>query len=99
MKRLSLCLLLLCAFSASAPAAPMSLDEGQFYVMDHVAMGDPWEPQFWVEKLGPFEVIPYEGSHNAALVKCFYFPGVDMTFIVNTYKNTIITWREGREGK
>lgn len=64
------------------------------WVMMNVNMGDKWDEAYYIEKLGAYRELELE-SGNPEILKVYYFPKVDMTFIVNVYKGEITVWRQG----
>lgn len=66
--------------------------------MLNVNMGDEWDAAYYTEKLGSYEELPLEGG-NPEVLKVYYFPKVDMTFIVNVLKGEISVWRDGKANR
>lgn len=64
--------------------------------MENINMGDPWNPEMWINKFGKFEELEL-GRGNPDILKVFYFPKIDMTVIVNVLKKNISVWRLGKE--
>lgn len=65
------------------------------WVMLKVNMGDKWDAAYFTNKLGSYQELSLEGG-NPRVLKVFYFPKVDMTFIVNTLKGEVSVWRDGK---
>jgi hypothetical protein len=84
--------------SGEPASALIERNKGQNWVMDNaVPIGKAWEPSKWVNRLGMWKEIPVT-TRNPRIIKNYYFESVDMTVVVNTLKNEIVTWRMGQEG-
>lgn len=69
--------------------------DGRQWVMSNVHGGYPWDPDFWNKKFGTWENFdPPTG--NPQILRMMYFPSIDVTLLVNIYKNEIATWSLGR---
>lgn len=67
------------------------------WVMLHVDMGDSWAKTNLVGRFGKYVEIPLAAGHgNPHVLAMYYFPGIDMTFMVNKLKGTIEVWRMGK---
>ena len=73
-------------------------DEGQRWVMDNIWTGVKWNPTLIKNRFGNPESVPIT-SGNPKIIKAYYYKKIDMTIIVNTYKNKVVTWRMGRKSK
>lgn len=70
-------------------------EKGRRWVRSNVYGGYPWNPDFWNKKFGAWENFdPPTG--NPQILRMMYFPSIDMTLLVNIYKNEIATWSLGR---
>ncbi|WP_455064078.1 hypothetical protein [Prevotella fusca] len=70
-------------------------EKGRRWVMSNVHGGYPWDPVFWSKKFGSWENFdPPTG--NPKILRRMYFPSIDMTLLVNIYKNEVATWSPGR---
>ena len=71
------------------------LQKARKEIMLNTSMGMPW-------KLGPYEDRYGKGErlqvtrYNPRVISAYYFPTLDMTFIVNTLRGTLVTWRLGK---
>lgn len=83
------------AGSGESAAEVQYRENGQKWVMEHVAMGDPWRPAEWVQRFGQYRELPVNRG-NPEILKAYYFPRIDTTLIVNTLKREITIWRLGR---
>ena len=72
-------------------------NEGQRWVMENVTMGMTWNPTEWKQRFGDWEEFATT-SRNPDVITNYYFESIDMTIVVNTVKNEIVTWRTGRDG-
>ena len=70
-------------------------ENGQKWVMEHVVMGDPWQPTELTNRFGEYEELPVDRG-NPEILKAYYFPRIDTTLIINTLKKEITVWRLGR---
>lgn len=80
--------------SGVSRAAAQARNARQVWVMENVIVGTPWDEAAFVKRLGPYEKSPAELSH---LHDAYYFPGADMTLIVNRLRNEVSIWRTGRQ--
>ena len=71
-------------------------NERQRWVMEHVVMHTPWDEPSFVARLGRYEKSQAELSH---LHDAYYFPGADMTLIVNRLLGEVTIWRIGRASR
>lgn len=71
-------------------------NERQRWVMSSTHMNMPWDEQLYVNKLGPYQKSQADMSH---LHDAYYFPGADMTLIVNRLRGQLTIWRMGRESR
>jgi hypothetical protein len=78
----------------SASDAQFKLDS-QRWVMENVGMGDPWVSNDWTRRFGSYEELTVDRG-NPEILKAYYFPRIDMTLIVNTFRGEITIWRRGR---
>lgn len=69
------------------------IKDRQRWVMLNVISRSPWDEQMFVSRLGKFEKSP---SQLSRLHDAYYFPGADMTLIVNRLKGEVSVWRIGR---
>lgn len=72
-------------------------NEGQRWVMENVTMGMTWKPTEWKQRFGDWEEFAAT-SRNPDVITNYYFESIDMTIVVNTLKDEIVTWRTGRDG-
>lgn len=70
------------------------LQERQKWVMLNVISGTPWDRSSFQKRLGKAEK---RHSDLSQLHDAYYFPGADMTLIVNRLKNEVSVWRKGQE--
>jgi hypothetical protein len=71
-------------------------NERQKWVMGNVNMNSPWDEGAYVARLGPYEKSPADLSR---LHDAYYFPGADMTLIVNRLRGEVTIWRMGRASR
>ena len=71
-------------------------DKKQTWVMSNVIMGTLWDRKKFIDKLGNYEELKVT-KWNPNIIKAYYFPKADMTFVVNIYSDTIETWRMGKQ--
>lgn len=71
-------------------------NERQRWVMENVVMHTPWNEASFVDRLGRYEKSQAELSH---LHDAYYFPGADMTLIVNRLLGEVTIWRMGRASR
>ncbi|MBZ0103091.1 MAG: hypothetical protein K8I65_13085 [Thermoanaerobaculia bacterium] len=83
--------------SGASAAANQFEENGQKWVMEHVAMGDPWRPNDWIQRFGRYEEMRVDQG-NPEILKAYYFSRIDTTLIVNELKGEISIWRLGRAG-
>ena len=83
------------AGSGESVSDAQARNESRNWVFENVIMGTPWDEQVFVQQLGKYEKITADRN----LHEGFYFPKVDMTMIVNTYKKEVSIWRIGRASK
>lgn len=72
-------------------------NKNQKWVIENVIVGTPWKPDEWESRFGKREEIPVK-SRNPEIIKNYYFPTLDMTIIVNTLKEEVVTWRMSKDG-
>lgn len=72
--------------------------EQQKWVMLNVDYGDEWDAAFFAKKFGQYNELPLS-SGNPRILKMYYFPSIDMTFMVNVYKGEIVLWRSGKANR
>ncbi len=72
-------------------------NEGQRWVMENVTMGMTWNPTEWKQRFGDWREFAAT-SRNPDVITNYYFESIDMTIVVNTVKDEIVTWRTGRDG-
>ena len=68
------------------------LNERQMWVMENVVMHMPWDKAAFERRLGKLEKGPSDLSH---LHDAYYFPGADVTLLVNRSLHEVTTWRKG----
>lgn len=69
--------------------------ENRKWVMENVNQGMQWDAKYWEGKYGkPEKYKPDSGNNN--VLKMFYFKEIDLTLQVNTQKNEIVTWIDGK---
>lgn len=71
-------------------------NERQKWVMENVNMNSPWNEGTYVAKLGSYEKSRADLSR---LHDAYYFPGADMTLIVNRLRGEVTIWRVGRASR
>ena len=69
--------------------------EGRAWVMGEVFQGMKWNEKFWQNKFGKPGVYNSTAG-NPHVLKMYYFKKIDMTIMVNTLKQEIVTWRDGK---
>ncbi|WP_216329537.1 hypothetical protein [Deinococcus aestuarii] len=63
--------------------------------MLNVDMGDSWAKTNLPGRYGQYVEVPLAAGHgNPKVLKMFYFPSIDMTFMVNV--GNLEVWRTGR---
>ena len=72
-------------------------NEGQRWVIENVSMGMAWNPAEWRERFGAWEEFAAT-TRNPNIITNYYFDSIDMTLVVNTLKDEIVTWKMGRDG-
>ena len=72
-------------------------NDGQKWVMENVSMGMDWDSSYWINKFDVWEEFPVT-TMNPDIIKNYYFESIDMTLVINTLKNEIVTWRIGHDG-
>jgi len=72
-------------------------NEGQACVMENITIGSEWDPDFWKNRFGQWNEFPVT-TKNSDIISNYYFESLDMTIIVNSFKNEITTWRMGGDG-
>jgi len=78
--------------SGGSAADATQLNERQRWVMENVVMHMPWNKATFERKLGKAEKGRSDLSH---LHDAYYFPGADMTLLVNRLQNQVTTWKKG----
>lgn len=72
-------------------------NEDQKWVMENIIVGSEWEPEFWKSRFGQWKEFPVT-TRNPDVISNYYFEFLDMTIIVNTLKDEVVTWRMGKDG-
>lgn len=72
-------------------------ENSQKWVMENIISGTSWDPNFWNNKFGKYEEIGVSDRYNPRIIKAYYFKSIDMTLIVNEYKQEIVVWRVGKQ--
>ncbi|MFC1482795.1 hypothetical protein ACFL56_00905 [Candidatus Margulisiibacteriota bacterium] len=72
-----------------------SIDEKQSWVLENVYVGTKWEVDEFVNKLGRYQELR-PTNHDPNIFKVYYFPESDITIFVKSYKNTVATWKIGK---
>ncbi|PKP99343.1 MAG: hypothetical protein CVT76_00495 [Alphaproteobacteria bacterium HGW-Alphaproteobacteria-15] len=67
-------------------------NELQRWVMNNLAMNEPWNRKSFEKRLGPSQKGSSTMSH---LHDAYYFPNADVTLLVNRLKNEVTVWRMG----
>ena len=67
-------------------------DSRQAWVMENVVVHTPFDEADFVRRLGSFQKSPATLNNHDA----YYFPGADMTMIVNRSRHDVAIWRMGR---
>ncbi|HEX8300156.1 hypothetical protein [Sphingomonas sp.] len=80
------------AGSSGSAADARQLNEHQSWVMENVAMNMPWSKASFERRLGKSDKGRSDLSH---LHDAYYFPGADMTLLVNRLQNQVTTWKMG----
>ena len=70
-------------------------ENSQKWVMANVISGYAWKETEWTERFGEYDELPIE-RFNPEIMHAYYFPGLDMTIFVNTFKNEVSHWRVGK---
>ncbi|MDA8138573.1 MAG: hypothetical protein M0036_07945 [Desulfobacteraceae bacterium] len=70
--------------------------EGLRWVVENVAPGHTWDPQFWRNKFGDLEEVPYRGKEDPKIHKMYYLKSIHMTLLINESNSTIVAYRMGR---
>jgi len=84
--------------SGASVASAKKKQEAQRWVMMNVNIGDKWDSSFYTKKFGAYRELPL-ASGNPRILKMYYFPQIDMTFMVNVYKGEIAVWRMGKANR
>lgn len=84
------------AASGGTAKDAMLLKERQKWVMLNVDPRTQWDRADFEKRLGKSQKRQSDLSH---LHDAYYFPGADMTLIVNRLKNEVSVWRLGQETK
>ena len=64
-------------------------------IMLNSQVGMPWRLSAYEDKYGVSERVPVS-RYNPKVITAHYFPTLDMTFIVNNLRETLVTWRLGK---
>ncbi len=81
--------------SGGSAAAAQKKQAAQKWVMLNVDMGDSWAKTNLPGRYGQYVEVPLAAGHgNPKVLKMFYFPSIDMTFMVNV--GNLEVWRTGR---
>lgn len=83
--------------SGESVASVSERNEGQRWVMENVSTGMAWNPVEWRDRFGNWEEFAAT-TRNPDVITNYYFDSIDMTLVVNTFKNEIVTWKMGRDG-
>ncbi|WP_278913223.1 hypothetical protein [Deinococcus wulumuqiensis] len=83
------------AASGESAAVAQMREQNQKWVMANVGAGTPWNESDYVRRFGTYKELRLE-SGNPDVLKMYYFPDLDMTFMVNVLKNEIAVWRMGK---
>lgn len=68
-------------------------NERRRWVMGTLGMNEPWDERAFVARLGEYQKYPSDLSH---LHDAYYFPGADVTLLVNRLRQEVTVWRLGR---
>lgn len=71
------------------------LQNAQREVMLNTHTGMPWSLSAYESKYGASERLAVS-RYNPRVISAHYFPTLHMTFIVNTLRGTLVTWRLGK---
>ena len=83
--------------SGESREVAVNREEGQRWVMENVRGNHPWDEASFVKRFGAYQEVPLTaGSWNPEIIHMYYFPAIDMTFMVNVPKKEIATWRMGK---
>lgn len=83
--------------SGESVAAVSERNEGQRWVMVNVSMGMAWNPTEWRDRFGAWEEFAAT-TRNPNIITNYYFDSIDMTLVINIFKDEIVTWKMGRDG-
>ena len=85
---------------ASGVSAQVTVQKkkAQGWVMRNLDMDTPMRDARLVERFGRYVELPLE-SGNPRVLKMWYFPSIDMTFMVNVLKDEVVLWRMGRANR
>lgn len=81
--------------TGEAAEATVTRKQGQKWVAEHLAMGDPWREADLVSRFGRYEELQVD-RFNPEIIKAYYFPRIDVTIFANVLKGEISHWRFGR---
>ena len=68
----------------------------RMWAFEHINIGTKWNLQEMVRRFGDYEQYDPE-RWNPKIIQMFYFPEIDMTFMVNLLEGEVATWRTGKE--
>lgn len=71
-------------------------DRRQAWIMENLNSNAPWNKRAFEQRLGASEKGP---SDLSPLHDAYYYPGADVTLIVNRLRNEVSIWRLGRATK
>ncbi len=83
--------------SGEAAEVMAQRNEDKRWIMENIIVGSEWEPGFWKSRFGQWEKFPVT-TRNPDIISNYYFKSLDMTIIVNTLKDEVVSWRMGQDG-
>jgi hypothetical protein len=81
--------------SDAAKGAAVDADEGYRWVTENVFEGFYFRREFWENKFGAMEEVPYKGDGDPAVFKMYYIKKINMTLLVDDSRKAVITYRRG----
>jgi hypothetical protein len=84
--------------SGASASSAQKKQADQKWVMLNVNSGDEWRSGYYTQRFGNYTELPLDNG-NPRILKMYYFPSIDMTFMVNVYKGEIELWRRGKANR
>lgn len=79
----------------AAKAPVLNADEGYRWVTENVFEGFFFRRDFWENKFGELEEVPYKGDGDPAVFKMYYIKKIHMSLLVDDSRKAVITYRRG----